>query len=922
MVLQMKIRRQSVSRWLQYLYFLRFPILGWLLLPFLCFLDAYTGADAITRGIMMLSRMWQAFYVGFFVPALGMTIFICAKNIVRNGDDRFQTRVPALLRLFLRGPNTLATWYALAFMHIPTVATLVYVAYTTIREGESASFQAWYWKLWVGYFLGLLLAVVFWYLVSFFYIWLHPVPAVAPSEGLHLNRMPSDCVTVPLLPTPCSWVLWAQNTHRPNYARLAEAVTGKLLHLSCEGYAASRNAEIWPLHLLSVVSLSAFLMLYFFLYPLIAPVYFSSGRLEATIAILIYAGCVYGARTEHGMESIGVMFTAVKTLMLFILLWLLVWDYATKDVRLETAFPVLASLLVIFIFFQWLLSGVSFFLDRYRIPVLTTLLALIFLPKLLLPIDQDHYFEVLETEKVMTVDTPSLAIEDRVANSDEPYIIVTATGGGIRAAEWTAQVMAQLEKRFGEDATLQQNHYLFHDHLLLASGVSGGSVGLMPYLLEYTADKPFAGDPDFEQRLTQAPGCTSLEAVAWGLEYYDLQRLLLTYRPSWLESRYAPDRTWALTQALNRNLRAHDWDCPTYKLAWPKGMLDGQSLTLKGAAGLLEGKKMPAFTFNTTVAETGGRFLLSNYLVPPMPQSEITKTDFMPAESFLQAYAQEPNCDAAQVKRDCYLDVGVATAARLSATFPIVSSATRIPKEYAKTASHFLDGGYFDNDGTSSAIEFLYSALEERERDKYLEEHPEFKKQSDSSSAKRPVRPLNRLRILLVEIRDGDDMNPTQNVDDWNHQVGRDLETGAGQPKPWTVFSQIGSPLEGLWNAGHVSTTRRNRRELCLLERTYYSRAQNNLEIHHVVLGIPSEPEPRKPGQFRTPPLNWKLTASQEKYLHDWATTPDKPTQNMIGDAIQWVGKRLPTQPPGTKVVTEVAGYPPCEIDDQTYMRR
>jgi hypothetical protein len=80
MVLQIKIQRKSVSQWLQYLYFLRFPILGWLTLPFLCFLDAYTGANAITRGIMTLSRMWQAFYVGFFVPALGMTVYICAKE--------------------------------------------------------------------------------------------------------------------------------------------------------------------------------------------------------------------------------------------------------------------------------------------------------------------------------------------------------------------------------------------------------------------------------------------------------------------------------------------------------------------------------------------------------------------------------------------------------------------------------------------------------------------------------------------------------------------------------------------------------------------------------------------------------------------------------------------------------------------------
>jgi hypothetical protein len=947
MVLRMKIQRKSVSRWMQYLYFLRFPIVGWFTLPLLCFLDAYTSADTITRGIMTLSRMWQAFYVGFFVPALGMTVFICARNIVRNGEDRFSSRTPAVLRLLLRGANTRATWYFLAFTQVPTALTLAYVAYTTIREGEIGSFQTGFWRLWVGYALGLLLAVVFWYTVSFFFIWLHPVPAeeipneqsaaspdtatedtvakveqsVSNASAVSSVRKKPGCVTLPLLPTPCTMVLWAQNAQQPNYAKFAEVLTGKFLRLTCQGYARSRDAAIWPLHLLSIVALSAFLVLYFFLYPLIAPVYFSSGLLEASIAVLIYAGCVYGARTKDGMEPIGWMFTALTTLVLLLLLCLLGWDYSMKQVHLETAFPVLASLLVIFIFSQWFLAGASFFLDRYRIPVVATVLALIFLPKLL-PIDQDHYFEVIETDRTSTIDTPSLAIEDRVSNSNEPYIIVTATGGGIRAAEWTAQVMTQLEKRFDEDKILQMNSYHFHDHLLLASGVSGGSVGLMPYLLEYTADKPFGGDPDFESRVTQAPSCTSLEAVAWGLEYYDLQRLLLTYRPTWLESKQPPDRTWALTQAFNRNLRADDWGCPTKMLAWPTGMLDGRSLTLKRAAGLLQSGKMPAFTFNTTVAETGGRFLLSNYLVPPMPQMEITKTDFMPAESFLQAYAQESRCDAAQVKKDCYLDIAVATAARLSATFPVVSSATRIPKEYAMTASHFLDGGYFDNDGTSSVIEFIYSALEERERAKFSEDNPGFKEAAESAPAGRPVRPIQRLRVLLVEIRDGDDMNPTQNIDDWNHQVGHNLETGADQPKPWKAFDQMDSPLEGLWNAGHVSTTRRNRRELCLLERTYYNRAQDNLEVHHVVLGIPPEPEPRQPDRFKTPPLNWKLTANQNKYLHDWATTADKPTQSMIADAIDWVSKSLPKQLNRRPAMNEEAGYPPCEIDDQTYMRR
>ena len=76
-------------------------------------------------------------------------------------------------------------------------------------------------------------------------------------------------------------------------------------------------------------------------------------------------------------------------------------------------FPVLASVSVILIFVQWAINGASFFLDRYRVPVLTSAIAIIFLPKFALSFipqvsgtsrvqwiqshvvdwDADHYFE-------------------------------------------------------------------------------------------------------------------------------------------------------------------------------------------------------------------------------------------------------------------------------------------------------------------------------------------------------------------------------------------------------------------------------------------------------------------------------------------------------------------------------------------------
>jgi hypothetical protein len=90
-------RTELWSRRLQYLYFLRFCVLGWLLLPLMCLLDAQTGVSALSRGIMTLSTGWQAFHVTFFVVTFSTTTLVCARNIVMNGAFRFASQPPVRL---------------------------------------------------------------------------------------------------------------------------------------------------------------------------------------------------------------------------------------------------------------------------------------------------------------------------------------------------------------------------------------------------------------------------------------------------------------------------------------------------------------------------------------------------------------------------------------------------------------------------------------------------------------------------------------------------------------------------------------------------------------------------------------------------------------------------------------------------------
>src|SRR5262249_585901 len=54
-------------------------------------------------------------------------------------------------------------------------------------------------------------------------------------------------------------------------------------------------------------------------------------------------------------------------------------------------------------------------------------------------------------------------------------------------------------------------------------------------------------------------------------------------------------------------------------------------------------------------------------------------------------------------------DVGVVTAARLSATFPYVTPAARA--DVSEVMPHVVDGGYYDNYGMATLVEWLDEAL-------------------------------------------------------------------------------------------------------------------------------------------------------------------------------------------------------------------
>lgn len=342
-----------------------------------------------------------------------------------------------------------------------------------------------------------------------------------------------------------------------------------------------------------------------------------------------------------------------------------------------------------------LLAGLSFLLDRVRFPLLIAVLLGSYLGGVIFlnfGFFRDHIFEVNETEAtqrvsldefgqrfapaVNTPTSPDAAPDDgspaptegRAPGASEQagqevqsiFTFVSAEGGGIRAAAWTAQVLSGLT----EDLAASQPSFL--DSLTMISATSGGSVGSHFYLegVREALASGVGNEPDAErlQGVVRAAEASSLDATAWGLVYPDFLRLFL----GWRQDGRARDRGWALERAWQHQLEQ-----------WPSPVVASR---LSDWAELARQGHGPMLVFNSTAAETGDPAWISN-------------ADFS---------------QVAAVTHPGLYDMDLATAARLSATFPVVSPSAR-PRLQGDTVltTHYIDGGYFDNTGDLAILHTL-----------------------------------------------------------------------------------------------------------------------------------------------------------------------------------------------------------------------
>jgi hypothetical protein len=251
--------------------------------------------------------------------------------------------------------------------------------------------------------------------------------------------------------------------------------------------------------------------------------------------------------------------------------------------------PPIAYLIGVLIAACWVLSGLTFFFDRYHVPTIGVLVAWIAIVATVAR--TDYYFEVKGP------------LEPAPAPSAKPgpVVVVAAEGLGLVSSAWTAEVLTRLSESLGTS---------FTGSLRLVSAASGASLGTVYFVDEYTKDgfgKRVASDelPALLEAVRARARTPGSSESAWGLAYPDFVRL---FAPVFVPRHM--DRDWARESA------------------WRRALDEGRPQpTLSGWRRDVAAGWRPAVAFGVTVVESGERGLLATYQSPPSVRDVTARRD-------------------------------------------------------------------------------------------------------------------------------------------------------------------------------------------------------------------------------------------------------------------------------------------------------
>jgi len=393
-------------------------------------------------------------------------------------------------------------------------------------------------------------------------------------------------------------------------------------------------------------------------------------------------------------------------------------------------------------------------------------------------------------------------------NKDRQTVIISAEGGGIRAAYWTAVALQEISNR--QDDT-------FVARLRRLSGVSGGSLGLATWIAAQELPK--------EKRLESIKKFLSqdfLTPLVAGLLFVDAARLVL---PTWIIGTHRGDY---FEQVL-----AERWQRLTGSRFFAERACD---MKLKGADADI--------FFNATDALSGAFVAFGNRIAPNVPGA-IDGSNKLNLE--LQFY---------------FRDIRIAQAVHTSARFfylsphpdvvlPAAAVATVIgaqpPANILSTTpvrlASLVDGGYFDNSAVGPILEYLQRRAPQPTAER-----------GGSASTERPTSPRHAsvkvLHISNEQVRVCA-QNPTLPACvAWSSE--RLVNAAKSDPLAWVT-----RPLEAIFSVRSEHSHQRSR-ELAVL-------TGRDVSVEHVQL---EPPKTVKDGKVvGAVPLGWALVPRDCEYM-------------------------------------------------------
>lgn len=409
-------------------------------------------------------------------------------------------------------------------------------------------------------------------------------------------------------------------------------------------------------------------------------------------------------------------------------------------------------------------------------------------------------------------------------------VIVTVSGGGIRASVWTATVLRKLETTLGAD---------FPYHIRLITGASGGMVGGSYYAttIRPPAEGVLRGQPArFEtvhditgDDLVEDMSSDQLNAVAGRTAFADVLSVFNPFlqkgdRGRTLEQTWIRETDTGRGSPFARPLQDY---AAGERMGWRPSLVYTPMMVEDGRRLLISNLDLAFATRNVggLLLEPSSRKIER----PAFQEEDLDQSIHMEDEVFslsaIEFFRLFPNAH----------DFGVSTAVRMSASFPWVSPAVSLP---TLPPRRVVDAGYYDNYGVNLAALWLTKVRE------WLV--------------------ANTSGVVVIQIRDSVSQEARVEIDfdrltDWS---GLDRLTWQA-PRDLLIpgFQAVGTPLSGVSNARQWTMSFRNDEQVDLLDLLF---DEDDSDFFRTVV-------------FECPvkvSLNWKLTDREKQVLAGGFGTP------------------------------------------------